>query len=71
MALFFTIAVFLTGGLYSVARTTRFGVDALDTLTIVALVFSLSAVLLVLARIFWITSKSALKTNSTSVDERA
>lgn len=54
LGLFFAIAVFLTGALYSVSGSARFGADPLDTLTVVALVVSLLAVLLILGRILWV-----------------
>ncbi len=68
-ALFFTIAVFLTGGLYATAGSGRFGTDPLDTATMVAVVLGLLAVLVILGRIFWVASGVAHSEHSSHVDE--
>lgn len=54
---FFTLAVFFTGGLYSVAGRAQFGTDPLETLTTLALGISLLSVFLILMRILWMTTK--------------
>ena len=70
MLCFFTMAVILTGGLYSVAGSARFGTDMLDTLTVISLVLSLLWVLLILARIFWVTSRHTVQTEPSRTNER-
>ncbi len=54
---FFSLAVFFTGSLYSIAGRVQFGNDPLDTLTTLALGISLLFVLLILMRILWVTTK--------------
>lgn len=56
---FFTLAVFFTGGLYSVSGRARFGGDPFDTLTVLALGISLLFVLVILMRILWVTARSS------------
>lgn len=59
VALFFGAAVFLTGGLYAYFPTAMNNPDLVSMTLVSALGFSLLLTMAIIARIFWVTARSA------------